>query len=180
MIRPPETLESERLRLDRLVRRDATDVFEGWAQDEAVTRYLVWRPHRSILESEAHAERCESAWEEGSEFVWIIRERESGAAVGSIAAHVRGHRVALGYLLATRYQGRGFMTETVRLVSDVLLQMEDVFRVWAVCDHANTPSARVLERAGFEEEGILKRWVVHPNVSAEPRDARCFARVVGP
>ena len=33
-----------------------------------------------------------------------------------------------------------------------------------------------LERAGFEFEGILHRWGIHPNAGAEPRDVRVYAR----
>jgi RimJ/RimL family protein N-acetyltransferase len=152
-------------------------VFRTWAQDESVTRYLVWRPHRSIEESVAHAERCEEAWEAGRSFAWVLEDRDSGAPLGSIAAHRDGHRVALGYLLAPDAWGQGFMTEAVRAVADWWLEQPAIYRVWAVCDVENRASARVLERAGFELEGTLRRWMIHPNVSDEPRDALCWARV---
>jgi RimJ/RimL family protein N-acetyltransferase len=32
----------------------------------------------------------------------------------------------------------------------------------------------VLERVGMEREGILRRWLVHPNVSETPRDCLCY------
>src|SRR5439155_20109245 len=46
------------------------------------------------------------------------------------------------------------------------------FRVWAVCETANLASARVLEKAGLEREGILRRWLVHPNVSTDRKSTR--------
>ena len=49
--------------------------------------------------------------------------------------------------------------------------------MWAVCDIDNLASARVMEKAGMQREGILKRWSVHPNISAEPRDSYCYAVV---
>jgi ribosomal-protein-alanine N-acetyltransferase len=49
--------------------------------------------------------------------------------------------------------------------------------VWAVCDVDNLASARVLEKAGMGREGRLRRWVLHPNVSAAPRDCWCYAHV---
>jgi RimJ/RimL family protein N-acetyltransferase len=69
------------------------------------------------------------------------------------------------------------MTEAVRAVADWWLEQPAIYRVWAVCDVENRASARVLERAGFELEGTLRRWMIHPNVSDEPRDALCWARV---
>ena len=41
----------------------------------------------------------------------------------------------------------------------------------AVCDVDNVSSARVLEKSSFTREGVLHRWLVHPNISDEPRDA---------
>jgi ribosomal-protein-alanine N-acetyltransferase len=48
--------------------------------------------------------------------------------------------------------------------------------VWAVCDVENVASARVLEKAGLLWEGTLRRYILHPNVSPEPRDAHLYAR----
>jgi RimJ/RimL family protein N-acetyltransferase len=49
--------------------------------------------------------------------------------------------------------------------------------VWAVTDVDNHASARVLEKIGMQREGLLRRWLVHPSLSPEPRDCWCFARV---
>lgn len=174
---PPERLETERLGLRRLTAADAEVVFDRWAQDPTVSRYLVWRPHESVEESVAHAEACEAAWSDGSVFTWLIEDRATGVAVGSIAAHPSGPRVALGYLLARDSWGQGYMTEAVGALSDWFLARPHVYRVWAVCDTDNRASARVLQRTGFELEGTLRRWIEHPNISSEPRDVLCFARV---
>ena len=48
-----------------------------------------------------------------------------------------------------------------------------IWRLGAVCDIDNRASARVMEKAGMQREGILRRWMLHPNISAEPRD--CFS-----
>jgi len=171
----PETFDTERLHVRRLRRGDAPTVFRAWAQDPEVSRYLVWEPHTSIDESVAHAERCEAGWEAGSDYTWIIEDRATEKALGSIAAHVAGHRVGLGYLLVRSVWGRGLMTEAVTALRDVLEDRPEVHRVWAVCDVENVGSARVLEKAGFELEGTLRRWMLHPNVSADPRDALCYS-----
>lgn len=174
---PPDLLETERLRLRRLTSADAEIVFERWAQDPVVSRYLVWQPHDSVEESVAHAETCEAGWSDGSVFTWMIEEQATGVAVGSIAAHPSGPRVALGYLLARDSWGKGYMAEAVEALSDWFLALPHVYRVWAVCDTDNRASARVLQRTGFELEGTLRRWIDHPNISSEPRDVLCFARV---
>lgn len=52
-----------------------------------------------------------------------------------------------------------------------------IFRVWAICNHENRASARVMEKIGMQREGLLRRGVLHPNVSAEPRDCWLYSRV---
>lgn len=36
-------------------------------------------------------------------------------------------------------------------------------------------SARVMEKAGLVREGILRRWLIHPNISGYPRDCYSYA-----
>jgi RimJ/RimL family protein N-acetyltransferase len=47
----------------------------------------------------------------------------------------------------------------------------------AGCDAENFASASVMEKAGLVKEGILRRWIIHPNVSSEPRDWLSYAKV---
>jgi ribosomal-protein-alanine N-acetyltransferase len=56
------------------------------------------------------------------------------------------------------------------------LRQESVFRIGAVCDVENIGSARVMEKAGLVREGLSRRWLVHPNISDEPRD--CFSYAI--
>lgn len=174
---PPHDIATARLRLRRPVPADADAMFERWAQDPDVTRYLVWRPHPDRSESVAHIERCATAWSTGESYVWFIEEKAGSRLVGSLAARDGAHGVNLGYLLARDAWGRGYMAEAVEPVVAWFLAQPHVFRVWATCDVENTASARVLEKAGFTFEGILRRWDHHPNIAAEPRDARCYSRV---
>ncbi len=62
------------------------------------------------------------------------------------------------------------MTEAANAVVDWALSQPEVFRVWAVCDVENVASARFLEKIGMRREGTLSRWIIHPNISEQPRD----------
>jgi ribosomal-protein-alanine N-acetyltransferase len=57
------------------------------------------------------------------------------------------------------------------------LGQESVFRIGAVCDVENIGSARVMEKAGLVREGLMRRWLVHPNIADEPRDCFSYAMV---
>ncbi len=71
------------------------------------------------------------------------------------------------------------MTEAIRTITEWALSQPSIFRVWAVCDVENAASVKVLEKAGFQQEGIFRRWLIHPDISDEPRDCYCYAAVKG-
>ncbi len=59
------------------------------------------------------------------------------------------------------------------------MRADGIRRIGAVCNAQNLASARVMEKAGLIREGILRRWLRHPNVGAEPRDCFSYALVRG-
>jgi ribosomal-protein-alanine N-acetyltransferase len=69
------------------------------------------------------------------------------------------------------------MPEAAQAVSDYVLEQPAMYRVWAVCDVDNTASARVMEKIGMQREGLMRRGVLHPNISSEPRDCWLYAKV---
>ena len=83
-----------------------------------------------------------------------------GRAVGSIGAFRQGNihfRTAeLGYYLAEEYWGRGIMTIAVKQICEKLFSETDILRIFAEPFENNAGSRRVLEKAGFQLEGILK------------------------
>lgn len=83
-----------------------------------------------------------------------------GAAVGGIAFRIQSdvERVGaeLGYWLGEKYWGRGIATAAVRAVTEHALAMPGLQRVFALPFADNRASARVLEKAGFTLEGVLR------------------------
>ena len=62
------------------------------------------------------------------------------------------------------------MTEALRAAVAGALAEPGMFRIDAVCDVDNPGSARVMEKVGLVREGLLRRWMVQPNVPDDPRD----------
>ena len=90
-----------------------------------------------------------------------------------MALRLKGHKADIGYVLARPHWNKGYMTEAWIAVLKWAFSFSEVYRVWAVCDVENLASVQVLEKLGMSREKILRRWIVHRNVSDEPRD--CFA-----
>jgi RimJ/RimL family protein N-acetyltransferase len=173
----PPVIKTERLVLRPPRTDDAGAIFDSYATDEEVTRYLEWRPHKSLAETEEFLHRTLRANLEGSDLTWAITLGGDDTLRGMVALRARGHKADAGYVLARPLWGRGYMTEALRAVLDYAFRDPGMYRVWAVCDVENVASARVMEKAGMSFEGILRRYGIHPNISPEPRDARCYARV---
>jgi RimJ/RimL family protein N-acetyltransferase len=175
--RPPESMETDRLLLRMPALTDAEAIFTAYGQDTEVTKYLTWRPHESIRQSERFVAGCIVAWESGGRFPWAIALKGADKPAGMIEIRVDGFKAEVGYVLARPHWGQGLMTEAARRVVNWALSQPEVYRVWAYCDVVNLASARVLEKAGMQHEGILRRYAVHPNVSDLPRDCHSYAVV---
>ncbi len=177
---PPESFQTERLILRVPALRDARAIFEEYARDGAVTRYLTWRPHRSITDAAEFLTKCFFMRQEKIAFPYAITLRESAKLIGMIELRFEECRMDIGYVLAAAYWNRGYMTEAVRAVISWGLDQNGIYRVWAYCDTENFPSARVLEKAGMQREGVLRRWMVLPNLSETPRDCYAYSIVKEP
>ena len=173
----PDRFETARILLRPISTGDAAAIFSTYAQDEDVTRYLMWRPHRNLGETQAYIRRCIVTPPE-VERTYMIAGRDDNRIRGAFALRQRApHRLDCGYVLASQWWRQGLMTEILTEVTDWALEQPSLFRIGAVCDVENIGSARVLEKCGFIREGLLRRWLVHPNMSDEPRDCFSYARV---
>jgi [ribosomal protein S5]-alanine N-acetyltransferase len=175
-MKPPELIHTACLILRKPTSGDAEAIFSHYAQDPEVTRFLLWRPHASLHDTHMFLSACLKNWEGESDFTWAIERPGESGVIGMIGAQIDQHGANLGYVLMRPEWNKGYITEAVKALSDVLLTLDSVYRVWAVCDVENTASARVLEKSGMTCEGILRRWLILPNAGSVPRDCYCFSR----
>lgn len=172
-MKPPASLETKRLLLRQPVPTDGISVFEKYAQDPEVTKYLCWQPHNSIKSTDEYIDRCIEDWLKNSAFPYALIRKKDAQLIGMIEIRINRHKADLGYVLARPEWGKGYMPEATKKLIEWALEQEKIYRIWAVCDVENIGSARVMEKVGMQREGILRRWLVHPNISTEPRDCYC-------
>jgi [ribosomal protein S5]-alanine N-acetyltransferase len=172
----PHLLHTPRLLLRAPREADALALFDAYTQDAQVARYMTWRPHEELEQTEAFVTACIRAWNDGERLPYILcpAEREH-EAIGMLEARLMGHMIDLGYVLARRHWGSGLMAEAITGLTTAALASPAFFRVQASCDVDNTASARTLEKAGFVREGRLERHTVHPNLDAQPRPCFLYA-----
>ena len=140
-----------------------------------MTRYLEWAPHTAVEITKKFIAFCQDRWTDLVAFPYVITRKEDGELLGMIEVRPNRHRANLGYVLARAHWGHGFMPEAIAALVKITLRHPTIYRMEATCDVENKASARALEKSGFSREGLLRRYIIHPNISPEPRDSLLYA-----
>ena len=126
--------------------------------------------------TEADALKYIIASQEEGAYAFAITE--DGAAVGSIQlsrqGNIHSRTAELGYYVVRRRWGAGICTEAVRQICRFAFENTDVLRIFAEPFAENAASCRVLEKAGFQLEGVLRRNAVK---NGQVRDMRLYSLV---
>jgi [ribosomal protein S5]-alanine N-acetyltransferase len=173
-----------RIETSRLVLRapdgsDAQAIFDVFAADAEVARFVGWPRHLSIDHTRAFLEYSEAEWSRWPAGPLLIESRADGHLIGATGLSFETpYRAATGYVLGQKYWRHGFASEALATVVALAEQLS-VQRLYALCHVEHAASARVLERGGFVLEGILRKHLVFPNLDdTVPQDVRCYARIL--
>lgn len=154
-----QTLRTERLTLRRFVIEDVQPMFDTWANDERVTRYMTWAPHGSPELTRQLLEGWIAGYSKPNYYNWVMEL--DGHIIGSISVvHISEHSeyADIGYCMGYDYWNRGLMTEAARAVIDYLF--EDVGLNRITIEHAvkNPGSGRVAQKCGLSYEGTKRQF----------------------
>lgn len=170
-------LTTERLTLRRFEIEDAEDAFYNWCNDEEVTIHLTWNPHASVEETKQIIESWIAQYSESNFYQWAIELNESEQAIGSISVVNIDESVGsleVGYCIGKAYWHQGYTTEALREVILFLINEVGAGRVWARHHVDNVYSGRVMQAAGMELEGILRKSIKdHTGIG----DAAVYAKI---
>lgn len=159
--------------------------YREWAQLRGESRAFLerWEPRWMPDELERGAWRLRLAryredYAQGTALAFFIFEREGGRLAGGITLGNIRHGVSqsahIGYWIGERYAGRGLMTEAVRLVARFAFDTLRLHRIEAACIPDNARSIRVLEKAGFQREGLLRSYL---RINGLWQDHYLYARI---
>ena len=172
----PESFTTRRLRLRKPTMADAPAIFDRYAGDPTVTRFLGFPRHESLDDTVAFVDASEREWATRPSGAYLIFD-EAGTLAGSTGLHIETpYRASTGYVLARDMWGHGYAAEAVGAIVQISTTLR-IRRLYALCHPRNRQSVRVLQKSGFDFEGVLHRHLVFPNLSPEPQDVECWARV---
>ena len=148
-------LETERLILRPFEIEDAQAMYEGWASDPEVTKYLTWNTHKNIEETKFIISKWIEEYEKPERLNFAIVEKGSKKLIGGIDVvgyldGVNGTPV-LGYNLNKEYWNKGYMSEACKCVLNYLFE-KGYEKVRIDAAKENKASQRVIEKCG----GIYK------------------------
>ncbi len=149
-----QMLVTDRLILTPWQTEFAQGMFDNWATDKEVNKFLSWELHKNVEETK----QLIYMWINELNYNWCIVDKQTGEPIGSINTVKRNPRdfsCEIGYCLSRKCWNKGYMTEALKAVIDFLFS-EGYFRIELKHAIENPSSGRVMQKAGMTFEATLK------------------------
>ncbi|MEQ8153271.1 MAG: GNAT family N-acetyltransferase [Clostridiaceae bacterium] len=154
-------LETERLRLRKFKEEDAENMYNNWASDKEVARYLTWPAHSCVEASKQIIRMWMDDYKNKENYQWAIEMKEIGNIIGSIsllAVDNERENCEIGYCIGRAFWNKGIVTEALSAVIDFGFN-EIGFERMAAYHHIDNPaSGRVMEKCDLKYEGTLRKF----------------------
>ena len=173
---PFPVLSTPRLVLRALRPTDLDDLY-AYASDPEIDRFTPWIHYTSLDEARTNLGEFLAEYEQHGMGAWGIEHRTDQRLIG-IANFSRPHpinrRAEMGYTIARAYWGHGYATEAAQALIRFGFDQMHLVRIEAVCLPEHLASARVLQKAGMQFEGVLHSYQIW---RGQPRDLHMYAAI---
>ena len=146
---------------------DAEIIFNSWGKNHNNFIYLSAKPQHSIEDAKEYLQKHLSNPEN---LIFHIKDDETGKVMGMIKAVIEGHKAQIGYVVDESHWNRGIASKALMEIISILNSKEGISRIWATCAVDNPASRKVLEKCGFKNEAILKKWIIYPSQGSQAHD----------
>lgn len=171
-----KTIETQKLILRRFKMEDAQDMYNNWASDNEVTKYLTWPTHTSIEISKLVLAGWIEQYNDVQKYEWAIQLKETGSVIGSIGLlniDNQNENCEIGYCISRQHWGKGITTEAAKAVLKFGIKEVGFERITGRHDCENTASGRVMQKCGLKYEGVLRR--INKNSKGELVDCTYYS-----
>ncbi len=147
-------LETERLILREFRESDLDDFYIN-RTDPDVRKYVAKPIDPNKEFTKGILMEIIRAFEEKRSLNWVIEHKQTGAFMGSAGfwrIDLENSRAEIGYSLAKKYWGQGYMTEILNKILPFVFKKVGVHSVMAIVDVENIASWKLLEKVGFAKE----------------------------
>lgn len=151
---------TDRLELRRFEVGDAKAMYENWASDPEVTKYLTWPCHESVEATEGILREWVGRYEDADCYIWGMVPKEIGEPIGCISVVKQDEDIGMlqiGYCIGQKCWGQGYTPEALRAVIRYLFDEVGANRVEARHDPNNPNSGKVMLKCGMLYEGTMRQ-----------------------
>lgn len=142
------TLKTKRLTLRPFECKDSLEMYNNWASDPEVSKFLTWSPHQNINETEKLLSIWIDQYQKEERINFAITLTETNELIGGIdvVGYLDGVPV-LGYVLSRKYWSQGYMSEACNKVIEFLFTLgHNKIIIDAICE--NIASNKVILKCG--------------------------------
>ena len=153
-------LETDRLILRPFCLEDFRSMYDNWASDPEVTRFLTWPTHDSPGISRCVLKFWLEEYAKPAVYQWAIVPKDLGQPIGSITAvQVLEHTATaeIGYCIGRNWWRMGYTSEALKAVIDFFFTEVGFNRIQARHDPRNPGSGAVMAKCGMKYEGTLRQ-----------------------
>lgn len=153
-------LETNRLILRKFKQEDVTEMYNNWAGDLEVTKYLTWTAHKNIKITEKVISMWIASYNNIEYYQWAIELKENKKVIGSISlmnVDNRNENCEVGYCIGKKFWGQGIVTEAFLAIIGFAFDQVGFQRITARHDIDNPASGRVMEKCNLKYEGTLRK-----------------------
>lgn len=153
-------LPTQRLRLIEIQHIHQPDLFY-LLTDKRVTEYYHVVPLKEVADVRKVVDFLKQRFADQQGIRWGIALEGRDELIGMIGfnSFVPGHKGVLVFALMQEYWGKGYMSEAIAAVLAYGFTTLQLKRIEAEVLPGNKASEKVLEKAGFHQEGLLQQWM---------------------
>ncbi len=145
-----QKLQTKRLNLRKIREDDAAQIFNGWANDKEVTKYLTWHPHESVESVKQLVCFWLDDYKKENCYRYGIELLGTDDLIGMIDVVGYDDGVPeIGFVLARAHWNKGYMSEALKSVTTYLFA-EGFAEIYIQADARNIGRNRVIEKCGFK------------------------------
>ena len=140
----------------RDLRPEDLDHLAAYRSDPLVAQFQGWTPPFTAKDAQSlYASVIGTPFDSpGTWYQLAVAERETDALLGDIGLHfLDADQVEIGFTLARKRQGQGWMREALTLALGHLFIVLGKHRIIATTDARNVAAHRLLSGLGFRQEG---------------------------
>ena len=144
-------LETERLILRPLYEKDAQEIYQNWASDPEVAKYMIWNTHQNVEVTRAWLFYVEKNIDEVGIYDWGFVRKSDQVLIGSGVLYYKEDRgmFSLGYNIMKACWKQGYASEAAARMVQFATEELHQQRLFACHAKDNPNSGRVMEKIGF-------------------------------